>query len=78
MIGSDSGAIPTVVGEAGRIVPEADVDALTRMLRTLRDQPALRAELISAGRARFLKHFTHESVAQATVAVYQQLLLSPP
>ncbi len=77
VIGSDSGAIPTVVGEAGRIVPEADVSALSRMLRTLRDQPALRAEMISAGRSRFLTRFTHESVAAATVEVYQQLLIRP-
>ena len=78
VIGSDSGAIPTVVGEAGRIVPEGDALALSRMLRTVRDQSALRAEMVRAGRARFLAHFTHESVAAATVEVYQQLLLSPP
>ena len=39
LIGSDSGAIPGVVGAAGLIVPEGDLDALTGALRDLRDQP---------------------------------------
>ena len=74
VIGSDSGAIPGVVGDAGLIVPEGDVDALARALRDLRDQPSLRAALIEKGRARFLAHFTHESIAEATVDVYRVLL----
>ena len=74
VIGSDSGAIPGVVGDAGLIVPEGDVDALALALRHLRDQPALRAELIEKGRARFLAHFTHERIAAATVDVYRELM----
>ena len=77
LIGSDSGAIPGVVGAAGLIMPEGDVDALTRALRNLRDQPALRLDLIDKGRARFLAHFTHDSIANATVDVYRELLESP-
>ena len=74
IIGSDSGAIPDVIGDAGRIVPESDVDALTGAMRDLRDQPALRAELIERGGARFRAHFTHERIAAATVAVYQEMM----
>ena len=76
VIGSDSGAIPSVVGGAGLIVPEGDVAALARALRELRDQPGLREGLVDKGRKRFLAHFTHESVAEATVEVYQNLLTS--
>ena len=72
-IGSDSGAIPSVLGAAGLVVPEGDAAALARALRALRDQPARRAELIRKGRARFLGHFTQERVAEATVDVYRQL-----
>ena len=75
-IGSDSGAIPSVLGTAGVIVPEGDAAALARALRDLRDQPARRDELIKKGRARFLAHFTQERVAAATVDVYRQLLNS--
>ena len=77
VIGSDSGAIPGVIGEAGRIVPEGDAVALAAALRALRDQPALRERLSEAGRARFLAHFTHDSIAAATVTVYRQLMQVP-
>ena len=76
VIGSDSGAIPGVIGDAGLILPEGDVEALAAALRDLRDQPALRAELIEKGRARFLAHFTHERIAEATEGVYRELLNS--
>ena len=74
VIGSDSGAIPGVIGDAGLIVPEGDVAALSQALVDLRDQPALRAELIEKGRARFLAYFTHERIAAATADVYRILL----
>ncbi len=74
VIGSDSGAIPGVVGGAGRILPEGDVSALAGALRELRDDPTLRADMIAKGRARFLAHFTHESIAEATVKVYREML----
>lgn len=74
VIGSDSGAIPAVIGNAGRIVAEGDVAALAETLREVRADPVLRAALIAAGRDRFLENFTHESIAAATVEVYRELL----
>ena len=74
IIGSDSGAIPGVIGAAGRIVPEGDAEALARALAQLRDQPRLRRELSEQGRARFLAHFTHARIAAATVAVYREIM----
>ena len=74
VLGSDSGAIPEVIGDAGLIVPEGDVEALASALRDLRDHPAWRAELVEKGRARFLAHFTHERIAEATVTVYRELM----
>lgn len=76
VIGSDSGAIPGVIGAAGRIVPEGDVGALARALAELRGQPRLRRDLSERGRARFLAHFTHEQVAESTVAVYREIMAS--
>lgn len=78
VIGSDSGAIPGVIAEAGLIVPEGDVDALARALADLRDQPTLRSALSEQGRARFLANFTHEQVAASTVAVYREMLDNTP
>ncbi len=74
VIGSDSGAIPDIIGPAGIIVPEGDVAALSTALTRLREDVALRHRLISAGRERVLNRFTHQQVAAATVQVYQEML----
>lgn len=74
VIGSDSGAIPDIVGEAGLIVAENDVEALAAALERLRCNPDLRAQLAQAGRARVESHFTHEQVAADTVRVYGEMV----
>lgn len=74
VIGSDSGAIPDVTGDAGLVVPEGDAAALTDAFSRLMSDPALRAHHAEAGRARILAHFTHEGVAAATVEVYREML----
>ncbi len=74
VIGSDSGAIPGVIGEAGLIVPEGDAAALTRAIQDLKDQADLRAALAERGRERFLARFTNDSIAAATVEVYRGLM----
>ncbi len=74
MVGSDSGAIPGVIADAGLIVPEGDAAALAAALRRLRDDPALRAELGAHGRARVLAHYTHTQIAAATVEVYREMI----
>jgi glycosyltransferase involved in cell wall biosynthesis len=76
VIGSDSGAIPDVIGDAGLIFPEGDADALAAHLRALQTDPALRARLREQGRARVLAHFTHRQVAAATVRVYREMVQS--
>lgn len=77
VIGSDSGSIPGVIGDAGLIVPEGDAVALTRVIRDVKDRAALRADLAERGRARFLSTFTNDSIARETVAVYRKLLVFP-
>ena len=74
VIGSDSGEIPNVIGDAGLIFPEGDSEALGHQLITLRDQPRLREALGRKGRARVQAHFTMQRVADATVEVYRALL----
>ncbi|XWX03014.1 glycosyltransferase [Aggregatilineales bacterium SYSU G02658] len=84
VVGSDSGAIPGVIGDAGLIVPEGDAAALAGALRRLHDDSTLYATLAERGRARAVEHFTHAQVAMQTVAVYRQMLndeappLNPP
>lgn len=58
VVGSDSGAIPEVLGDAGIVFPEGDKSTLVRQLRSLRDSPGLRAQLRHAGRSRYEREFS--------------------
>src|SRR5207244_8488209 len=60
VIGSDSGEIPNVIGEAGIIVPEGNVPALARALETLVQNPTQRQTLGAQGRARALDRFSQQ------------------
>lgn len=73
-VGSDSGAIPDVLGQAGRIVPEGDAPRLAEALSELIDNPAERARLGDAARQRAVGHFTHEAIARAYLNEFQQVL----
>ena len=74
VIGSTCGEIPSVIGDAGIIVPEGDATALREALtRTLHD-PCLRADLANRGRERVLALYTHRRIAEQTVAVYRSAL----
>lgn len=76
-IGSDSGEIPHVIGDAGLIFPEGDVAALAAQVRRLMEQPALRAELAQRGRQRVLEHYTQRALARRYYAVYEEMLAAP-
>lgn len=61
-------------GITGLQVPPGDAPALAEAIRTLLDDPAQRARLGEAGRARWAAHFTAETMADATIALYSRLL----
>jgi len=77
VVGSRSGEIPWVIGDAGRIFPEGDASALASILTELGGDPAQRAVLAAAGRDRVLTHFTQAQVAAETAAVYRKMMLGP-
>jgi glycosyltransferase involved in cell wall biosynthesis len=74
VIGSDSGEIPYVIGDAGLIFPEGEVEALRRQLARLMASASLGKELAAKGRARVLARYTQARIAEATYAVYQRML----
>jgi glycosyltransferase involved in cell wall biosynthesis len=74
VIGSSSGEIPHVIGDAGLVFPENDVAALRDALSELMNDPGLRAQLSQRGRARVLEHYTQQRIATETYDVYQRLL----
>ena len=73
VVGSNSGEIPNVMGEAGLLFAEGDVDALAGHLQRLLADPALRAKLGQAGRARVLACYTMQQIAAQTVDIYHTL-----
>ena len=74
VVGSDSGEIARVIGDAGLLFPEGDVPALTECLRRLRDEPELRTSFAEKGLQRVHALFTQKSIAEQTVQAYQEVL----
>jgi glycosyltransferase involved in cell wall biosynthesis len=74
VVGSDSGAIPEVIGDAGLIFPEGDAHALAGCLRRLIQSPAMREELAVRGYQRVGQHYTQEHIARCTSQVYREIL----
>jgi glycosyltransferase involved in cell wall biosynthesis len=74
VVGSDSGEIPNVIGDAGIVVPEGNADALTKALKRLAGSPDLRDTLARRGRARVLERFTQQSIADRTVETYRRVM----
>lgn len=74
VVGSDCGEIPNVIGDAGIIFSEGNVDALRAHLAELMSDASRRSTLGKAGRARVLAHFTQAHVADATYRVYCEVM----
>lgn len=73
VIGSDSGAIPDVVADAGIVFPEGDADALTDALLRLQKHPAERVEMGQIGRERAVSLFSWEKTAAMMHNIYDGL-----
>ena len=74
VIGSSSGAIPEVVGDAGLLVPPGEADPLAEAIGRLAGDGGLRDELRAKGLERVRSHFTHARVAEQTAAFLRQVL----
>jgi glycosyltransferase involved in cell wall biosynthesis len=74
VIGSSSGAIPEVIGEAGLVFPEDDAAGLRTQIAALLEDAALRKRLVELGRARVARLYTNERVARAQQAIYRDVL----
>lgn len=71
VIGSDSGAIPEVIGTAGLIFPEGNSILLSEKIALLRSDPKLRQDLSFQGRIRVEQYYSAERVAKK---LHQHLL----
>ena len=76
VIGSDSGEIPYVIGDAGRVVAEKDVVGWASSIVELLDRPDLRADLAQRGRSR-CQDYTAASLAEEYCDYYRWLAEQP-
>jgi glycosyltransferase involved in cell wall biosynthesis len=76
VVGSDSGEIAHVIGDAGLVFEMGDSGALAGCLRRLRDDGALRASLCERGIARVRERYTQQAIADQTVAAYREVMAS--
>jgi glycosyltransferase involved in cell wall biosynthesis len=74
VVGSASGAIPEVVGDAGLIVAEGDAVSLQRALARVLQDGSLRKDLAQRGRQRVRERYTHAVIAAAQHDIYARLL----
>jgi phosphatidyl-myo-inositol dimannoside synthase len=72
VIGSDSGEIPFVIGDAGRVVAEADVAGWAEAIGQLLDSPEERDNLIRRGLAR-APRYSVATIAQQYAEYYRWL-----
>ncbi|MEU2075692.1 glycosyltransferase family 4 protein [Streptomyces sp. NPDC013489] len=75
LVATTGGAIPEVAGTDGETclaVPPGDASALAAALGRVLGDPALRARLGDAGRARVLERFTWAKAAQGTAELYRE------
>ncbi len=74
VIGSSSGEIPAVIGEAGLVFPEGDAEALANNLQNLMDDQDLRKTLAEKGLKRVEEHYTQLEIARRHLRLYQKAL----
>ena len=74
VVGSDSGAIPEVVADAGLIFRESDPVDLARCIARLMESADLRAALIGRGHLRVATMYSQEQVALKTAAFYRRIM----
>jgi glycosyltransferase involved in cell wall biosynthesis len=74
VIGSTSGAIPEVIGDAGLLFDDRDTGALVAHLRTLRDSPERRTQLGRRGYDHAMARHTISRQAAQIVDFYRELL----
>ena len=78
VVGSDSGAIPEVIGDAGLTFPEGDIPAFAAALQSLMDSPARRAAYSQTGQTRAHALYSWPQVAAQMHTLYHSLLPQSP
>jgi len=75
VIGSSSGEIPNVIGDAGLIFKEKDIQDLKNKIELLMNNRELATELSNKGLALVKSRYTHRMIAEGILKVYEDLML---
>jgi glycosyltransferase involved in cell wall biosynthesis len=73
VIGSDSGAIPDVIGDGGLVFREGDSEQLCSLLLSCMESESFRCCLGHRGLTRALDNFTNSIIADRTLQIYDRL-----
>jgi glycosyltransferase involved in cell wall biosynthesis len=74
VIGSDSGAIPAVIGDAGLVFSEGDARAFADAIQTLKNDPECARRMGATGRAQVEAKYTWARVAEQMHSIYKRVL----
>ena len=74
VIGSDSGEIPNVIGDAGLIFREGNADDLNDKLLLLAHDENLQSKLAECGKKQAIAKYSWEQIAADTYEVYKSLM----
>ena len=78
VIGSSSGAIGDVIGDAGLVFPEENPEALAASLKRALWEPELAESLREKGRERVRSRYTWDAIAERLVGLYRSVLAPDP
>lgn len=73
VIGSDSGEIPHVIGDAGMVFPEGNAQALANCLSQLMDKPEFAHDLGQLGYVKAMAQYTNIALAKQQLDFYQEI-----
>ena len=76
VIASTGGAIPEVVGDAGIICKQNDINALTQCLRLFMNDEKIRKNYAKKGIALVNERYTHEAIALSTYRFWHKMVSS--
>lgn len=74
VIGSNSGEIPWVIGDAGLIFKERDIEDLKQKINLMYENKSLREELIEKGLERVKSKFSVDAVSEQYSQLFKKLL----
>jgi glycosyltransferase involved in cell wall biosynthesis len=74
VVGSNSGEIPYVIGNAGLVFPETDTQALADCLAQLMQKPELATKLGEMGYEKAMAQYTNKALAKQQLQFYQELM----